>query len=528
MTAPLYPRYYYSPQFSAGGQLTSASYTGYNTASGTVNNNVLLGIDKQDNRYYFKTEPGQVTGLATAGVWLTQNTDPGAAHTLTLAKYSSSGTLLWKTYIPNNGGTAITVRFDETHNIYVIGEVDEEVAGIGSPGVYQEHYISYPSTTTNVTNGYIVKLNPAGQKIWGTYSVAGVNSTEYYNGSLYTLNHYNPNMPGVQTTPGTFQPSTPALQLLIRWDAATGQRIWSTFYGTPASLTGYVGLMGYDIAANENGVFISGQSDDDSNTYYATPGAFKGQVTGGGDLFLSKFDFNGNRVWSTYFGSAGYDEIKGSPNMTLLGNRIVIAGNQYGNASNIATPGAFRTTPGNPTGSSTSMFFAEFDTNGNRKWCSYFGGPGNNWFGEQINPEFLSDGSLVLWGFTGAQTGVTTEGAQYPQMLNPSPPAPFGFLTKFDFRDKMATQETAAAHDLVLYDNPNNGDFGISGSVLQKENCTLAVYDMAGRILAAQTLNKMKVQQLKMSQLLVPGNYLVNVSSQDGTMLKVFKMTVKK
>ena len=64
-------------------------------------------------------------------------------------------------------------------------------------------------------------------------------------------------------------------------------------------------------------------------------------------------------------------------------------------------------------------------------WTSYFGGPGGNYYAEQASPELLSDGSLILWGTTGAATGVATANGAYPTMLNPSPGQSFGFVTKF-------------------------------------------------------------------------------------------------
>lgn len=526
-SAPMPSTYFYESTFGVNGQMLFGTYSGSNNNSISIYHR-LIGIDHLDNKFYYKREQGHVPNLATAGTWLSASTNSNYPYTHTLAKYDAAGNLLWRTYLPNTNHDAITLRFDEANNIYLIGETNENIPGVGTAGTYQENFIPYFTPTGSASNSYMVKLNPSGQQVWGTYSVAGSISTAYYGGSLYTINDYNSYMPGQLTTPGTFQPSIAAAQLIMKWDALTGQRVWSTFYGPASSLNNYVGMLSYDIAANASGVFISGQSDEDGSTYYATPGAFKGQVTGGGDLFLSKFDFSGNRVWSTYFGGSDYEYIYGSANMTVLGNRIVITGNQSGNTSNISTPGAFRTSAGNTTAGASNMFFAEFDTNGARLWASYFGGPGTNPFQEQANPEFLDDGTLILWGLTGAQTGIATAGGQFPVMLNPSPPAPFGFVTRFVFKEGMGTNDTENLSDLVLYDNPNNGNFALSGSVLQKENCSLAVFDASGRKIADRKLSKAKLQQFELAHLLVPGNYLLQLSGNSKNVLKVFKMTVKK
>jgi hypothetical protein len=175
------------------------------------------------------------------------------------------------------------------------------------------------------------------------------------------------------------------------------------------------------------------------------------------------------------------------------------------------------------------MFFAEFDSSGSRLWCSYFGGAGGNMFQEHINPELLSDGTLVLWGSTGATTGIGTEGAPYQSMTTPYPDFPFGFVTRFVFKDELGTSETAGlSADIQLYNNPNNGNFTLSGSVLAKETTVLSLYDTAGRLVKKETLSRQQKQDFSWGHLLTSGNYILSVSKKSGVQLKTFKMTVKK
>lgn len=513
---------YYHAQVTSAGQITNSGYDGFGN-----DYQYQPKIDNNDNKYYVKRVTGQIANLSTPGSWLSQNTDTSSPYTLLLSKYNANNNLVWTTYLPNNGNGIVFVRTDNSDNVYIIGAVNEEISGIGTSGTYQPNFVTYtPSSGSNVENSYVVKLNSAGQKVWGTYTVSPLKDVSIYDDSIYGVSAYNSGMPSTLTTAGTFQPDTPAVNIITKFNAANGQRVWGTFYGTP--LLGYTGLGIYDIEANENGVFISGQTTDASvPTYYATPGAFKGQLTGGGDLFISKFSSTGDRIWSTYFGSNGYDDIIGSPNLAIRGNKIVITGNQFGSTDNISTSNSFLTSAPNVGQSSNNMFFAGFNTDGSREWCSYYGGSGSNYLGEQINPQFLNDGSLILWGLTGAQTGIGTEGAAFQFMTNPFSGSPFGFVTKFSPKSELSTVDSEKIDNLKLYDNPNNGNFYISGDILAQQSGVVNLLDISGRIVDKLYLEKRKTHFFSLQNKLIRGNYLVEVLSEKGEKLKIFKMIVK-
>ncbi|MCC2591695.1 T9SS type A sorting domain-containing protein [Chryseobacterium sp. MFBS3-17] len=142
--------------------------------------------------------------------------------------------------------------------------------------------------------------------------------------------------------------------------------------------------------------------------------------------------------------------------------------------------------------------------------------------------KLLSNGALILWGSTGASTKIVTHGAAFPAMIDPSPGKTFGFMAKFTLKEELSVAETGAGQDLVLYDNPNNGNFYLSGSVLQKEAATVQVYDFAGRLIVQKPLAKRKTQHIDLAGTLSAGTYMVKVSANQGTVLKTFKMVVNK
>lgn len=510
---------YYSTKISSSGQMMMGSYKG-------ISNDYekIVGIDSSENVYVLKNYPTQVSNLATSGAWLTQNVNTANSQTSTLTKYDPSHNVVWTTYIPNS---TISLRFDGDQNIYLLGSVKHDVPGLGNPGVFQENFTSFSAGGSLQENSYLVKLNSSGQKLWGTYSTPGILDFKWFNDELYLAANYLPQMPGNFTNPGTFQPTASANNLILKLNANTGQKIWGTFYGTPINPSLFTGYGISAIEVNSTGIYVSGQNEDDAYpNYFATTGAYKDQLENG-DLFLSKFDLTGNRIWSTYFGSAGYDGMLGTSNLTIWGGRIIITGSQYGATSNISTPGAFLATVPNTSLGLTNMYFAEFDANGNRIWASYYGGSGSNGFGEYINAKFMDNGSLLLWGITGSPTGIGTEGAAYQNMIDPYPGAPFGFVAKFILKDGLSTSELIKQNELQLYDNPNNGNFYLSGKALEKQITVVKIFDMSGKLMNTQHLDPNKTHYLQMNGKFRSGNYLVEVNTEKGEKLKVFKMTVK-
>jgi hypothetical protein len=214
----------------------------------------------------------------------------------------------------------------------------------------------------------------------------------------------------------------------------------------------------------------------------------------------------------------------GGENITVLGERIVITGNQFGANGNIATPGAFLTAPQSTAPNLSNKFFAEFEAEGGRLvWASYFGGVTSGASPEEINPKFLNDGTLLLWGDTSSMTGVTTANGYFPTKILSS--ETIGFLTRFAFNN-MATQESNASQDLQLYDNPNNGNFSLVGKALAQKNLQLKLYDASGRLVVTRKLNTEKKQSFEFQNLLSKGNYLLEISDNKAT-IKTFKMIVK-
>ncbi len=128
---------------------------------------------------------------------------------------------------------------------------------------------------------------------------------------------------------------------LARWDA-DGNRLWTQQFGTDQS----------DLAF---GVALDGQGD----IYVTgrTAGSLSGDNAGGDDVFLSKHDDEGNRLWIRQFGTPEFEE----PRAIAVDQRghVYLAG----------------TTAGDLFGASGNrdVFVCKVDSDGNRIWATQLG-----------------------------------------------------------------------------------------------------------------------------------------------------------
>lgn len=145
---------------------------------------------------------------------------------------------------------------------------------------------------------------------------------------------------------------------VLKFDSI-GQLIWSTYYG---GSTIENGSMITTDKANNVWIVAETESDDlpveDAGTYY------EDIFSSSGDIFILKFDKNGNRIWATYYGS---DLAKG----------FAIEADNYGHIWITGeTDGSFPTynTPYSTFGGFQDAFILKFDTAGNRMLASLWGG----------------------------------------------------------------------------------------------------------------------------------------------------------
>lgn len=500
-------------KFSQSGSLSLYEY-GTKWTEPNRHSKYLVNIDNTGNKYYvfYANGSGVNTAIppATNGVWLTGSSNNTG---ITLVKYSSTGALLWATYTP----TIFGVQVDTEGNVYISGSNFNQ-PDFTTPGVFQE---TFPANVSGYT-GYIAKLNAQGQRLWVTYHAGFARKMRTHaNGVYFTYDTIPFNNQIPISSAGAFQTST-ANVAIMKLNASNGTRDWGTYYG-PANNS-------YDInglEVNETGLYIVGREVWSSANYFGTAGSFKPQVTGGSDYFLSKFNLNGNRVWSTYFGSDRDEPILyGSP-IALSGDDIYVCGTITGDGNNIATPGAYQTAPEQNTIVSRNIFFSKFHSDGSMLWTSYYGGTSSS------TALFVSiahrNSTLYLYGNTNSSTGFATPGAWQTQIVNPlsNQNNTTNFLARFNQNILATSESNNLENNLVLYDNPNDGEFTISGKILEKKNCSFIIYDLSGRKIKTYKMSRANAQRFNLKNQIVKGNYIVVVQDSENNKLKSFKMIVK-
>ncbi|TAL70642.1 MAG: hypothetical protein EPN82_01590, partial [Bacteroidetes bacterium] len=197
--------------------------------------------------------------------------------------------------------------------------------------------------------------------------------------------------------------------------------IWGTYYG------GEFEDEALAVAVDKiNNIVVTGYTK--SNFKIATNGVYN--IVGdslGGQAFILKLDSTGKRKWCTYYGTLRFDtiyDIGTAIGCIKFDNSIVVAGITYSDSS-IATPGSYQP---NRAGES-DVFLARFDSNGVRKWATYFGGDSADGdLSNGVNLCINAKSDILMTGWTKSPTGIASPGA-YKTILNNNIDA---FIVRFD------------------------------------------------------------------------------------------------
>ncbi|WP_448539201.1 T9SS type B sorting domain-containing protein [Schleiferia thermophila] len=321
---------------------------------------------------------------------------PGGGTDAIIVKFDRCGRRLWATYY---GGTILDfttgVAPDPINNIYVAGQTtsNNQIATAGS----------HQPAIGGQSDLFLVKFNENGQRLWATY-YGGMQQEQNasvavnYAGTrvvLYGTTNSNNNI----STTGSHQPTLAGQQdaFFAIFDSS-GTRLNASYFGGTQSETS--GRITFD--ANDC-FYFCGSTNSTANI--ASTGAYQTTLPGTQAGFFAKFTINGARVFSSYYGGTGNDQIFG---ITVRNQHLYIAGNTN-SPTNIATPGSFM--PMLPPGG--AGFLVRFDTSGTtRHWGTYYGG--NNSSIVDLATDIA--GNVFFAGTTSANN-LATPGSQFPNQI---------------------------------------------------------------------------------------------------------------
>jgi hypothetical protein len=282
------------------------------------------------------------------GTTTLMNANAGS-HDIFVTKYDENGNVLWAM---RNGGSnndyAQSIAVDDSGNVYV-------------SGYFTSPTITFGTTTllsAGSTDVFIVKYDGSGNVIWATG--AGGSGGDYAqsiaadaSGNVYMTGYFDSATLTFGTTVLTNAGSS---NIFIAKYDGNGNVIWATHYG--GSSNDYA----VSITANSSGkVYITGYFNSPTLSFGST---ILNNVSNH-DIFVVKFDANGNVLWAKSNGGSGGD----------YGQSIAAdgSGNVYVTGYFISPTITFGTTTLNNVGGS-DIFIAKYDGSGNILWATSNGG----------------------------------------------------------------------------------------------------------------------------------------------------------
>jgi hypothetical protein len=280
------------------------------------------------------------TNLSVPGGF--QQTFDGGIADAFIAKFNSSGTLLWGTYY---GGSDYDLSkscdIDGSGNIYIAGYSSSDGTEIATLGSHQP-------TRGGLADAFLAKFSPTGSRIWSTfYGGAGSEDGGYgfegyscvcdASGNIYLGGVTASSEANVIATSTSHQPVYGGIQdaFLVKFNAA-GVRQWGTYVGGSGVSQGY----SCTLDQNQN-IYLSGMAASDDGSI-ATSDAFKNTCEAY-DNFVVGFNPNGQRLWGTFYGGQSYEN-SGYCAADNLGN-IYLSGStdMYSSQFQIVSPNGHQT-----------------------------------------------------------------------------------------------------------------------------------------------------------------------------------------
>ncbi|NDC40651.1 MAG: hypothetical protein EBZ77_03735, partial [Chitinophagia bacterium] len=324
-----------------------------------------LGEVTEHRPYSFGSNGTEIASAFTLNGNVVGFTTGSYTGTLTIDPYLS-----WATYYGGSNEDVITaVTTSSAGDIYACGYTYSTNLTT-TTGVLQA-----TASTGGGTEAFIVKYNSSGSLQFATYfggtrndaatAICYDNSTS----NLFVVGNTNSN--GLQSSFSVNKPffstGTGDDMFLLKLNNTGTTRGYSTYIG------GTSNDHATSVASDGTNVIVGGfvsSGNTSSSPNISTDGT---NLSGSQDGYLGKFSQSGTgtRVWSTYVGGTGADEIDG---IVIDGSGNVTFTGQTSSAGGIATSGASQAI----LGGTLDAFVMSYSSTGSRRWGTYFGGSGDD------------------------------------------------------------------------------------------------------------------------------------------------------
>ena len=218
-----------------------------------------------------------------------------------ITKLSSSGSVLWSTYVGGSGNEEIhEVVADNAGFIYVVGSTNSTNLPTTNP---------HQASNAGGHDFFIQKRNATtGAIVWSTYlGGSSDEGTQEYpgiaiglDGGVYiTGSTASSNFPTMNAIDASYGGSTDAVAAKFDND---GNLVWSTFLG------GSSFDEGTSIMVSNGLVYIAGSTSSSNYGAITSGTAYQSSFGGSSDMFLSVLREDGTLAYGTFYGGSGDDE----------------------------------------------------------------------------------------------------------------------------------------------------------------------------------------------------------------------------
>lgn len=311
------------------------------------------GIVSDNSGYIYIT--GSYGGAQSFGTTILTSLNSSDGFT---AKLDSSGNYIWATSIGgNNSDYPKSITVDSIGNVYTTGEFYSDTLWAGG--------LTLVHDSGNVADFFIAQYDAFNGNV-GWAKVAGGN--RYTNGYGITVDANN-----AIYVVGSFTDDSVRFDNITLFTTASGaENMFVTKYNTTGNVTwakSYSSYWGsstaYDIKAdNSNNIYINGEFQGVSLTLGND--SLINQSQGSTDVFVAKFDSNGNAIWAKSGGGTNYDYSR----KLALDNNFNVYAIGYNTSSTLYFEND------SIISSSTDIFIIKYNTNGVLQWLKNIGGNG--------------------------------------------------------------------------------------------------------------------------------------------------------
>ena len=305
-----------------------------------------ITVDSSDSVYVTGTTSGSLFG-----------TIAGESDAFVI-KYDTNGNKVWaKQFGSDKHDGSNNIAVDLSNNVYVTGTTSGSISDIN----------------VGSDDAFVAKYDTEGNKVWAKQFgsdllVEGIGVAVDSSGNVYVTGYAKGNLFGTNT--GVMD------AFVIKYDT-NGNKVWGKQFGSDLR------DIGFDIAVDSaDNVYVTGHTDGD----------LFGTNTGAYDIFVVKYNSDGNQKWAKQFGNNSLEE------------HIGIA---VDSSDNVYVTG---TTSGNISGTSIGsddIFITKYAKSGIEKWMESFGSSSFDG-GNDVTVD-SSDNVYVTGTTTGDFFGINTD-----------------------------------------------------------------------------------------------------------------------